>query len=676
MNLMISFLSISRNILARVKIMETQLSLYKALLDSLDDNKFGNEINELAESINTFAKKIDDEGSAVVSELTSKITLFANLISKDGDAVRDKLADTENLIAKKKTNTQESIELLRQKVKELIRDIDPLIASGIYERCKRLKDDIDLFENQILRKLGSKNMEYVSEYSHGLRGKERLNIFLVGEFSCGKTTFTRRLIDDLSGSTSRGPETAYLVIHSQSSVQSFTVTFKTEVVVQDTEKFERFLNKYDLLKNFKNNRGTWTPDDPEKVYDNLAKSEIIEFLDEANDFPQAFEKIRWSHKKTVEPKNKETTAKEPDVRISKNVLLDFADLIDMPGVGGKDEHNPVIDNAFKIIKPDIILYLIDNDRGTPSELESSALRNFLKFIMGYKQRPLFYWVYQKKIADTSLDPKDLLDGTFLQETRKNIEKYLDELKKGNDKISPFEEEYIEYLQQTSILDARGPKDDTELAQNAVSLVLRDYFVIYGKQYIEYVKNLFDISPQMSRGEDIIINQDEYSGDGFINKIFTIIKNINLEDRSVDNIKGIFLQELGMNQQSDISGYPFDLKTTLQYWEKTINNLIDEIVVSVKEKKSLSSLFSKTEKVSGDRIDKEFSKNYEKKEEWQKLFYIVRAYHWLHASYSGGIGKYYINQIGMAVLNNIERDIKRLEEIKVVLNVVAKLNEGE
>jgi hypothetical protein len=81
---------------------------------------------------------------------------------------------------------------------------------------------------------------------------------------------------------------------------------------------------------------------------------------------------------------------------------------------------------------------------------------------------------------------------------------------------------------------------------------------------------------------------------------------------------------------------------------------------------------KGEKVSIDIINSEFWNKYNKTAKWQSLLFNVQAYHWLSASYSGYIAPLYINKIGSAILTNIERDIKKLKQIKTSLPIATNL----
>jgi hypothetical protein len=546
---------------------------------------------------------------------------------------------------------------------EIIENIDPVLATGIYEMCKRLKDDIDLFESQVIHQLDPDSEKKMNASFHGLRGKERLNVFLVGEFSAGKTTFAQRLISDLSGPISGAPATACLLIHKQASHPSLTVVFNDTISIQDLEKFEHFLNTYNLRKHFDCNQHNWTPNEKEIVFDNWGKDKILSFLQEGSEFPEAFNMIVWNHKKSGKNKNK-------------NTFLDFVDLFDMPGIGGDaKKHNAVIENVFKRQKPDVILYLIDTAKGSPSDEEKKALRELLVYITQYDPLPLFYWVYQKPSDSYSpLDMKtideigDVLDKTFLDEKKEVIAEFIKELETS--KEESFPKQYTDYLSQTSILDSRGLTDDTEMSQNAVSLALRDYFCACGKQYVEKANEILNIDTKMPEYDVMTFCSEttDSSHNSFFEKIIGLIKNSS--DLSVSNVKAIFLQAFCIdNNVNDTSKYPFDLRQTLDQWVKDINSMIDEIIKLI----SVSKPFMKSDIISIDNINNKFWNTYSKNKNWQTLLFRVQAYHWVKASYDKNIAPQYINKIGNTILSNIEKDVKHLKEITLSLPIHVKLD---
>jgi hypothetical protein len=658
-------------------------SVYKEFNELIEKEKrVGLNIQSFSGSMNMLLEKIGKGSESIVKQLTSEkssidsvyarfnklieeekgVGLNIQSFSESMNMLLEKINEGESIV-KQLTFERNSIDSVYKKINELIENVDPIIATGIYERCSRLKDDIDLFENQILYIIDPSNQEVTGGSFNGLRNKERLNVFLVGQFSAGKTTFSKRLISDLSGPVSGAPATACLVVHRQASISSLAITFNDIIDIQDSEKFEKLLNSYGLRKNFDYNQGKWNPIDKGKVFDDWGSDKILNFLKETEGFPAVFRKIVWNHKKSG--KNK-----------SKSTFLDFVDLFDMPGIGGENRHIPVIESVFKENKPDVILYLIDTDSGAPSDEESEMLRTLLQYITKHNPQPLFYWVYQKPSNYSPIDIKsidedsdNILDTGFLKDKRQNLESYIAELAKGNEKLDRFTNEHISYLSKTYILDARGHDSDTEIAQNAVSLVLQNYFCMCGKNYVKTINEILGGDNKIPQYDIMVFNPGSYSSDNpFINEQIISKIRASSSDLSVSNVKSIFQSAFGIEQANDLSDYPFDLKTTLEMWKSSINSLIDEMIVSI----TLPQIFVKEKTVSINIINDKFWNKYNKNAQWQSLLFSVQAYHWLRASYSGYIAPQYINKIGTAILNNIEKDIKRLEQIKILLPIVENL----
>ncbi|MHC6204538.1 dynamin family protein [Breznakiellaceae bacterium SP9] len=614
--------------------MVTQIALYNALMKSLDENR----VDE--DSIDSIKAALDNLGT-----LSGKIEESKGVLGK--------------LIS-----SQDSVVRVYQKINEIVENVDPVIATGIYELCRRLKGDIDVFENQILAFLPQEDKISLGAYFHGSRSKERVNVFLLGEFSAGKTTFVKRLISDLSGPTAGGPATACLVVHKQGKMQSLAVSFNSEINVENQDQFESFLNSNDLVKYFELVNNKWKSLETEITFDSLSGSAILDFLNEANGFPQAFNKITWNHKKSGR-------------NTSKNTFLDFVDLYDMPGIGGYATHTSVIETVFKKHKPDIILYLVDTARGSPSEVEANELKELLHYILKYDSVPLFFWVYQKPsgsydpIVIECLDKSDcdVLSEKFITDKKHDIENFIQELAKGNDRIGPFPKEYIDYLSRSSILDARGLSDDTEMAQDSVSLALRDHFCINARKYIEKAREIFTSDKEMPQDTVMTfvpsLNMMYSDNNPFIEeKIISSIKSSS--DMSIDNVKKIFLEAFCIKEHEDFSMYPFDLKSTFEQWEHEVNKTINKML------KPIKYLFRN--KISKDKIDDKFWMKYKKNKKWQKVLFTVQAFHWVKASYDERVMAHCINKIGIAVLNNIEKGINTLEGGKILLPVCMALGD--
>ena len=674
--------------------MITQVDLYNAVLKHLSENAVNeDDLDRLSDLMGDNS----EEGRPILRKLTSS----RYLLDKASE-IMEKMAET----------------------------IDPIIATGIYERINILKDDIDLFEDEILSELTDGNSKMPSDSYHGLRRsrrRDRINVFLVGAFSSGKTSFIGRLIDGLSGHISGAPSTALLVIHKNDTASRLVITYNREIPVKDREKMVPFLKKYDLYKDFKDkNESLVLKEDDDKVIDSLASGwgtdTILSFLQDANDFPGVFAKIVWNHRRPTK---------------KKYTFLDFANLYDMPGFEGDSSHDPVIENIFREYRPDIILYLIDTQRGSPSEGEIPALSNLLQSVMRNDPLPVFCWVYQKPSSNFAFDIEKvdtgnegfLFDEKYLREKKKSMTDFIREIvgaenfiqrkkqeisneeelseeqlemleketKNAQKYIGLFNSDQEAYLLKSFILDARGPSDDTEIAQNAVSLGFQKYFYSIGTKYCEEAKTMLaarskkalEVSQQEVMQYRPGNDNKSVSKNSFIKeKILDKIRDAH-DDHSLDNARRIFSDALGIElpkrsakkpggiftsssrnfnddgNDDDLAGYPFDLKATMKKMKEDISATVDGMLESIK---------LDTEKVSLDALVYVFWEKYQNDTSWQRLLFNVQAYHWLKASYEGLIAPQYISDIGSAMLISIERDIKRLTETSGSLPIITSIEE--
>jgi len=140
------------------------------------------------------------------------------------------------------------------------------------------------------------------------------------------------------------------------------------------------------------------------------------------------------------------------------------------------------------------------------------------------------------------------------------------------------------------------------------------------------------------------------------------------DVSAEDLKNLFKNALLLDRPYAETYFPFDLKNTLNDMKNDIENIIDGIIESVR-----SGFLGLGKKINLNELAK-FDANYEKRTLWQGLLFKVQAYHWLIAHYKGIVAPHYINSIGFALLENITKDNKRLEETKIPFSLAAKLYE--
>lgn len=596
--------------------------------------------------------------------------------------------------------------------------IEPVTAAEIYEGISALKYTVTLFNKHILDKFSKEIRETLSldRRFHCLKNDGRINVLLAGGFCTGKTTFIKRLIGGWSGRTSGTPNTACLVVHRNAVVPTWEISLK-KARIEGYEGFKNFIDDFDgLERHFKNvNDENITPISEDKfTVPAWGGGKDWDFPVNVEKYAGVFEEIVWNHKKT-----------------GKNVFLDYVSLYDMPGIGGKDEHDETIEKIFEQQRPDVILYLIDPTDKVLAPEEIETLPKLLKPFMSDK--PLFCFVYQKEQEE---QPEN---NNSLNTKKGTLE---DSIKRIGDK------KVVDYLRLDSfVLDARGDKEDTEIAQNAVSLVLRKHICKITGEYCKKAKQILKKDKEsLPAVMDYFPDDYIYSRNPFIDKeIFDKIKADNAH-QSMDDARKIISEAFAIelpkknsaddadsddklpvgvpehNDSNDTNGgdkpsgnvmkiiadvtikvgseiskttakvgsvisklpgriidrknsdyenlndtnIPFDLKETLKDMKKEINKVIGEMCKVIKR--------PGTEDVDTYIIDHDFwDEHYGKKVEWQRLVFYVQAYHWLKNSYAH-IAPPYIVDIGFYILENIKKDIDRLEEKEAPSSVIMKLDD--
>jgi hypothetical protein len=270
---------------------------------------------------------------------------------------------------------------------------------------------------------------------------------------------------------------------------------------------------------------------------------------------------------------------------------------------------------------------------------------------------------------------DILDKSFLKKTKESINDFVETLNNSDDNHIPFAEKHITYLQQAVILDARGLSEDTEMSQNAVSLALRDYFSVCGKNYVVSAKKILSGDHKIPQFYVMSFcpNSTYSSNNPFIEELTKVIRG--MSNLSVSNVKKVILDSFcieTIEQDEDLPKYPHDLQQTLGNWLKTVNSIIDEMLKEI----SVPKFLGKSETISIDGIDNKFWGKYNTNAKWQMLLFTVQAYHWIKASYDRRIAPQYINRIGNAILGNIEKDINRLSKINASLPIYGKVEDIE
>lgn len=321
----------------------------------------------------------------------------------------------------------------------------------------------------------------------GLDFEMKLNVFLFGDTSAGKTTFLSRLFGEDVGGIKAIPTTAFSVIHRYDNLRSLQINFSEQFKITDERKkedFQNFMAKYGLNPFMVHgNDFILRPDEEFYLKDSYSTKDYSNFIEDANKYPEAFDEIIWTHKK-----KKELT------------FMDFANFYDMPGTGGLAEHSANIKKTLQSNVPDIVLYFVKTDKGVPGDEAYKTLRELLDTLS--ENLPLLFFVYQKKDADFfgvkfSNDKELVYDDYVTKENgiRKQLFDWinldLSEEKQNELKTASFTEKQKKYLSKMAILDVRGGKDEHDRVNLAMSLVLDQ---VFGNRFrwicrnAEYIEN--------------------------------------------------------------------------------------------------------------------------------------------------------------------------------------------
>lgn len=312
----------------------------------------------------------------------------------------------------------------------------------LFEHVKLLQRGVELLQKQ--------RGESCDGLSDGFNG-ENVRIGLLGATSAGKTTLIRRLLSESAGKISSKPETACLVVHRFSKSENLKFEFRPKVSFEKESigrEFNQFLKDFKLHDNYEKTGLTeWRSKDgiseDAREYD---REEIFSFFEQVNKFGEVFRKITWNHKQ----------------RRSDYNLTDLIDIYDLPGFGGKDEHDKAVSSIFETERFDVLIYLIDTSCGIPSKEEMGYLTTVKDHLKAHPETS-FYWAYEKP-SPSEIDLEDMYRQINAAVTEGGVVE-----------IGGIAKE---------LLDFTGPADgdDDELRSRLLVDVLKPYFSEIGQKY--------------------------------------------------------------------------------------------------------------------------------------------------------------------------------------------------
>lgn len=540
------------------------------------------------------------------------------------------LVRVQGLLPKPDDKLNEAVETLKlsigdEKTEHLKKEYYKGLSTGIYELSDKIRSIVDEVKQFSDNKKATK----------GISMSSKIKVILLGETSAGKTSFLQRVFGENCGQTGSDPITAFAVIHTSENLQRprLDIKFKKNFTIKGNDRddaFDKFLKSNEFFSKFISQKGTYTRSDEDFSLENSDK--FPAFIKEANNYPEAFDEIVWHHKKSS----------------GQSRFTDFADLYDMPGSGGADEHTENLKKAVEKYDADIVLYLLKSDQGTPSDY--NYLHELQKQIEGKK----LYFVYQKKNNDL-FDDKVAVLKEFIEKDD------------NSDAINPLNEHERLFYQNAQVIDARGEQNDKVMPNIALATILQDFYVLRAKNFYDAL-NMKKNDPKEFQILKAKLGKDGVNGHlrEFLEETtrncngenglpkFSIIKKKFEERFCLDGIE---------------KGYDGDLKTTLIAFYDRITNLLSEVLESCCEG---GGLFAGEKTFSPTIYVKNFKETYSSYVNYQQLIYLIQAYHFLRLTYKGELEEIYAKKAVNPILNRLNEYINRLKSVENRLSVVRNM----
>ena len=537
-----------------------------------------------------------------------------------------------------------------KKLEDCFNECRPVVAEQIYALCERINSILELLPDTMRKKCS-------------ISTKNKPSIFLTGEFSGGKTTLIHELAGHKSGSESGGPETASVVIHKCAKESSCEIFFENDFTIEKSDDFQRLLHKYDIpLSDFNINGNSWSAKKNSVEKSDWKINDIQGFISEMSNFPNAIKKVVWTHS-----------------NCPSYSLLNYATLNDMPGTGGKDSHETVINKVFEGETPDIICYVLDTDRGIPGKEAAEPIKEIAAKCL--KDNTLLFWLYSKPTTGKEQEiVGECKRGSYwLDYKRQRLCEFVDSLydvptvddtdaTQVAPKLDSDQSAAISLLKNAPIIDARNtftqPSDNTANAMNAFALIIQQYFIKILEQYTEKLNDkLADFQiPDVFR-EFVETPKSNYPDK--LKEIFDDVdhnkESLNLKDP--ESVSKAIRERLHIDNKDSnfanakIKKYANIQKSRIIY---LINSVLDKYKTGIVSKEIDLNKFYNYKK---DLNDADKSENL--------LFFDVQVYHWFKMFYSNQITDSYTHNFSNRLYYKLKAMLSELKEYKTNVMYILK-----
>lgn len=522
--------------------------------------------------------------------------------------------------------------------------------------CNSIRNSIDIID-KVRETRDPDGIQSLRQKYRGIRTGEKIKLFLTGGFSGGKTTFIRRILEGtVVGAISGVPQTSTIIKHYGGYAGSFKVVFNEKYAPPSAQKqpFSKFLKTYDIDSCFEQSGDIWKAIEREKVFDVWGYEKCLDFLKGSDSFPAFIKIIEWSHKLAT---NKKWN------------VLDFFEIFDLPGIGGTETHNNIIENIIKESQPDIILCLLNSTSGIPEGNEYDYIVSWTKTAIARENQLFFVWVYQKSTSPTSGPKKD-----WIKEQKEQLCMALDEITK----VRKLDNDTITLLKESNVIDARGDSEESNIALSAITKILGLYFEKKTRAYIEECKKNIGEIPQLPA---ILFNT---KGNARLPqnplKLLTgMLEELSWEQRkdklNTNEAKSRIEEKLCLSAW-DENKQKEELQLIMRFFREKIEETIEAIMTRVTYHKrsfteDIVEGIEKVFKADSKKTDaficdlnylrSGFKEELSTNQEWQKNIIFAQAAFLLNAFYQKNLPGYYLKDFESKIIDHMDADVKALSE---------------